>query len=57
MGVPDIYRVSRIAEGRSFQRAITASVLATIRKDTTAERVLRKTATRNLRWQLSVSWK
>jgi hypothetical protein len=42
MGVPDIYKVSRIAEGRSIQRAITASALATIRKST-PERVLRQT--------------
>jgi len=40
MGVPDIYKVSRIAEGRSLQRAITASVLARIHK-TTPEKVLR----------------
>jgi hypothetical protein len=38
--VPDIYKVSRIAEGRSLQRAITASVLARIQK-TTPEKVLR----------------
>jgi hypothetical protein len=42
MGVPDIYKVSRIAEGRSIQRAITASVLATLRK-TTPEKILKAT--------------
>jgi hypothetical protein len=40
--VPDIYKVSRIAEGRSLQRAITASVLAKIQKST-PEKVLRAT--------------
>jgi hypothetical protein len=40
MGVRDIYKVSRIAEGRSLQRAITASVLARIQK-TAPEKVLR----------------
>jgi hypothetical protein len=42
MGVPDIYRVGRIAEGRSMQRAIMASALATIRQ-TSPERMLRAT--------------
>jgi hypothetical protein len=42
MGVPDIYNVSRIAEGRSLQRAVTASVLATLR-GTTPEKILRQT--------------
>jgi hypothetical protein len=40
--VPELYRVSRIAEGRSLQRAITASVLARIQKST-PEKVLRAT--------------
>jgi hypothetical protein len=31
MGVNDIYKVSRLAEARSLQRAITAKVLATLR--------------------------
>jgi hypothetical protein len=38
--VPELYKVSRIAEGRSLQRAITASVLSRIQK-TSAEKVLR----------------
>jgi hypothetical protein len=42
MGVPDVYKVSRIAEGRSMQRAIAASALA-VMKSSTAERVLKAT--------------
>jgi hypothetical protein len=45
MGVPDIYKVSRLAEGRSLQRAITAEVLAKVREargeTATPERVLK----------------
>ena len=41
MGIPDIVRVTRPAEGRSLCRAITASVLARM-KDTTPERVLKQ---------------
>jgi hypothetical protein len=40
MGVHDIAKVSRIAEGRSIQRAITASVIATL-KGCPVEKVLR----------------
>ena len=40
MGVPDVYRVSRIAEGRSVQRAITARVVAAIR-NSEPEKVLK----------------
>jgi hypothetical protein len=45
MGVSDVYKVARIAEGRSLQRAIAASTLAEIRRSTdrslTAEKVLK----------------
>jgi hypothetical protein len=40
-GIPDVYKVSRIAEGRSIQRAITAHVLGTIRGEE-PEKILRK---------------
>jgi hypothetical protein len=40
MAVPDIYKVSRIAEGTSTQRAITARVLAAIR-NSEPEKVLK----------------
>jgi len=42
MGVADVYKVSRIAEGRSMQRAIAACALA-VMKSSTAERVLKAT--------------
>jgi hypothetical protein len=42
MGVADVYKVSRIAEGRSIQRAIAASALAVIRKSN-SEKVLKQT--------------
>jgi hypothetical protein len=42
MGVPDVYKISRIAEGKSLQRAITASMLATIQCDDPGK-VLRRT--------------
>jgi hypothetical protein len=37
----DIYKANRIAEGLSFKRAIAAAALATIRKSSSAEAVLR----------------
>jgi hypothetical protein len=40
MGVNDVLAVSRVGAGRSMRRAITASVLGTIRKNS-AEKVLR----------------
>ena len=42
MGVADVYKVSRIDEGRSMQRAIAACALA-VMKSSTAERVLKAT--------------
>ena len=41
MGVPDVLKVSRIAEGRSIQRAIAASALA-VMKMSSADRVLKQ---------------
>jgi hypothetical protein len=43
MGVSEVLKITRIAEARSMQRAITASALAAIRKNTTPERVLKQT--------------
>jgi hypothetical protein len=42
MGVSDVLSVSRIGQGRSMRRAIAASVIATIRKDS-PEKILRRT--------------